>query len=226
MIEEKVFYAAKRLLLTTQQQQSPTPSVTEALDAVLSAIAAHQALAADVKPLLLEVLRTAHANLGKAPGGTTSQAALTAGVVAAFPDLTAAHLAPLPLSPSTPLPASFTPSPADAVDLTLARDVRPTCDAAAARRLTDFLTDAALATVAPPSHFNVIEAARKDLMKLLEKHASAASTDVFGSSRSGLCGPASDADITFLIPALQLDALLVQLAADAGHHTMQVRCRR
>jgi hypothetical protein len=183
MAEEELFRAVKRLLLAATTHQLQPSQLSEALNGVLAATATHGALAATIQPLLVEVLRAAHAHLGKVPasgGAAAAQAALTTLVTAAVPGLTAAQLAPVPLPLSPPLPASFTPSPADAGDLALNRDLRPTCDAAAARRLTAYLERTARATVAPVQHFHFIEAARKDLMKLLDKHANAASTEVFG----------------------------------------------
>ena len=104
------------------------------------------------------------------------------------------------------LPVFFTPSSADWADLSISK-LRATMSSKTSSALNQYFDRIGESNVATPAHFHRIDEVCKKLFRLTNKSARTTSIELFGSSRSGLCGPSSDADISCIIPDLHLEVL-------------------
>ena len=104
------------------------------------------------------------------------------------------------------LPAFFTPSSADWADLSISK-LRATMSAKSSSALNVFFDRIGQSNIATAAHFHRVDEVCKRLFRLVNKSARTTSIELFGSSRSGLCGPSSDADVTCIIPDLHLEVL-------------------
>ena len=104
------------------------------------------------------------------------------------------------------LPAFFTPSSADWADLSISK-LRATMTAKSSSALNLYFDRIGQSNIATVAHFHRVDEVCKRLFRLVNKSARTTSIELFGSSRSGLCGPSSDADVTCIIPDLHMEVL-------------------